>query len=57
MTSIKSHNSVTNLEKMPGNDPNLNLLNINAYIKFGEILSICSKEIDWKQNSDMNQGP
>ena len=26
-------------------------------IKFCEILSICSQDIEWKQNSDINQGP
>ena len=40
-----SANSVGNLQKMPGNNPNLNLLNMNGYIKFGEILPICSKDI------------
>ena len=25
---------------------------MNAYIKFGEILSICSQDIEWKQNYD-----
>ena len=30
---------------------------MNAYIKFGEILSICSKDIEEKPNSDINQGP
>ena len=27
---------------MTGNNPNLDIANINAYTKFGEILSICS---------------
>ena len=36
---------------MTGNNPNLDLVNINAYIKFGEILSICSKNIERKRNS------
>ena len=34
------HNSVT-LQKITSNNPNLDLVNINAYTKFGEILSIC----------------
>ena len=42
---------------MSGNNPNLDLVNMNAYTKFGEILSICSPDIEWKQNSDINQGP
>ena len=43
MTSIKSHNSVTNLQKMMCKDPDLDLVNIYAYTKFGKILSIFFK--------------
>ena len=32
------------------NNPNVDLVNVNAYIKFGEILSICFQDIEWKQN-------
>ena len=39
------------------NNPNLDIVNINAYLKFGEILSICSQDIEQKQNSDISQGP
>ena len=42
---------------MTGNNPNLDLVNINAYKKFGEILSICSQNIEGKIKSDINQGP
>ena len=42
---------------MTDNNPNLNCANIHAYIKFGEILSISSQDIERKQNSDTNQGP
>ena len=35
---------------MTGNSPNFDVVNINAYIKFGEILSICSQDIERKQN-------
>ena len=43
---------------MTGNNPNLDLVNVNAYIKLGEILSIFSQDIDQrKQKSDVNQGP
>ena len=38
LTSIKGKNSVTNLRKMCGNNPNLDLVNINAHTKFGQIL-------------------
>ena len=50
-------NSVTNKHKITGANPNLDIVNINAQIKFGEILSICSPDIEWKQKSDKNQGP
>ena len=48
LTSIKGHNSVTNLRKMTGNNPNQDLVNINAYTKFGKNLSICSVTIELK---------
>ena len=34
------------------NNPNLDLVNMKAYIKFGEIISICSQDIEGKQNYD-----
>ena len=41
------------------NNPTVDLvkLNMNAFIKFGEILSICSQDDKRKQNFDLNQGP
>ena len=44
-------------QKMTCNDPKLDLVNLNAYIKFGEILSIGVQGIEWKQNFAVNQGP
>ena len=38
------------------NNANLDLANINAYIRFGENLKICSKHIKRKLNSGVNQG-
>ena len=38
-------------------NPNVDLVNINAYTKFDEILSICSQDIEQKQNYGVNQGP
>ena len=40
------------------NNPNLDLVNMNAYkfIKFGEILSFRSQDIERKQNFGVNQG-
>ena len=36
------------------NNPNVDVVNMNAYIKFGEILSICSQDIEWKRNFGVN---
>ena len=51
LTSIKGHNSVTNLRKRTGNNPNTDLVSINAYTKFGKILSN-SEAIERKRNYD-----
>ena len=40
---------------MTGSIPILDLVNINAYIKFDDILSVCSKVIEQTQYSDINQ--
>ena len=48
---------VTNESKLIGNNPNLDLVNMNEYIKFGEIMPICIQDIEQKRNSDVNQGP
>ena len=39
---------------MTGNNPNLDLVNVNAYIKCGEFLSICSQDIECKQILTIN---
>ena len=52
MISIKGHIYVTTR-----NNPNLDPVNMNAYTKFGEILSVCSQDIERNRNSDINQGP
>ena len=57
LTSIKGHNSLTNLQKMTANIPNVDLVSFNSYIKFGEIPSICSQDIERKQNFGLNQRP
>ena len=44
MASIKGLNSGTNRQKMMCYNPNVDLFNMNAYIKFGEILSIRIQE-------------
>ena len=42
--------------KMTCINPKLDLVNMNAYIKFGEILSIGSQDIERKLNFGVNQG-
>ena len=44
--------SSTNVGKIMCNNPNVDLINMNAYLKFGEILSICSQDIEQKRNND-----
>ena len=43
---IKGHNPGTNVRKMMCNYLMLDLVNINAYIKFEENLSICPQDIE-----------
>ena len=57
LMSIKGHNSVKILRKMTGNNPKLDLVNVDVHTKFGRILSMRSQDIEWKRNSDVNQGP
>ena len=42
---------------LTGNNPKLDLVNVDARKKIGKIMSIRSQDIEWKQNSDVNQGP
>ena len=57
LTSIKGCNSVKILRKMMGNNPKLDLVNVDVHTKFGLILSIRSQDIERKHYSDVNQGP
>ena len=57
LTSIKGHNSVKILRKMTGNNPKIDLVNVDVHTKFGRILSMRSQDIERKRNSDVNQGP
>ena len=54
LTLIKGHISLTNLRRMTANNPNVDLVSINSYIKFGQI---CSQNIEQKQNFGVNQEP
>ena len=38
-------------------DPKLDLVNMNAYIIFGEILPNGSQDIEWKRDFGVNKGP
>ena len=40
-----------------GNNPKLDLVNVDVHTKFGQILSIRFQDIERKRNSDINQGP
>ena len=40
---------------MTGNNTNLDLVNMNAYIKFDENMSVCSQDIKWKRNSSLHK--
>ena len=42
---------------MTGNNPKLDLINVDVHTKFGRILSIRSQDIERKRNSDVNHGP
>ena len=42
---------------MRGNNPKLDLVNVDVHTNFGQILSIHSQDIERKRNSDLNQGP
>ena len=56
LTSIKDQKSVKILQNLMCNNPNLDLVDINACIKFGQIPSIWSQDIERKRSSDINQG-
>ena len=51
LTPTKGHNSVEKFRKISCASHN------TAYTKFHQNPSICSQDIIWKQNSDINQGP
>ena len=56
LTSIKDQNSLTDMRKMTANNPNVDLVSVNSYIKFGQNLSICPQDIDRKPIFGVNQG-
>ena len=46
LTSIKGRNSVRNFRNLTVYNPNLDLISVNVYTKFGKILSIGSQDIE-----------
>ena len=58
MMSIKGCNYVKILQKIKGNNPKLNLVNVDVHTNFGQILSIHSQDIQRKLylKFDINQG-
>ena len=57
LISIKGNNSVANVRNLTLYNPNLDIINVNVYTKFGYILSIGSQNIERKRNSNINQRP
>ena len=55
--SNKGRNSLANLRKTMIYNTNVDLVNDNAYTKFGLNRSIRFQDIKQKLNSDVNQGP
>ena len=49
LRSTKGRNSVTNFRNLALYNPNLDLINVNVYTKFGLILSIGSQDIERKK--------
>ena len=45
------------MRKMMCDSPNVDLVNMNAYIKFGEKVPVISQDKERKQNFGINQGP
>ena len=46
LMSIKGRNSDKNLQTMTGNNPKLDIVDVDVHTKFGQILSIRSRDIE-----------
>ena len=57
LISIKGRNTVSIFGKSKIYNTNVDLVNDNVYTKFGLNLSIRSRDVEQKPNSDVNQGP
>ena len=49
LPSIKGSNSLKIYRIITGSNPKLDIVNVYVHIKFGQILSICSQDIERKQ--------
>ena len=56
LEQMKGHTSGTNVPKMSCDNPKVDIVNMDEYIKFGEILSISSQDIERKRNFGIIQG-
>ena len=52
-----SFKNIERFRKMTCNNPKLDLVNMTAYINFGENMSSSSKDIERKRNFGVKQGP
>ena len=57
MVTIKGGNSVEILPIIMGNNPKLNLINVDVHTMFSQILSVHSQDTERKQNFEVNQRP
>ena len=57
LMSFKGGNFVMNWQKWMLNSPKLDVVNINAYAKFGQSPFLHLQDIERKRNSDIIQGP
>ena len=57
LASFKGHNSEMNWRKWLLNNPEPDVVNINAYAKFVHNPFLHFQDIEGKQNSDIIQGP
>ena len=56
MELIKGHYSGTNVQKITGSNPSLDIVHMHAYIQFGGMLSFFSPYIEQKRFWFVNQG-
>ena len=57
LTIIKGRNSIVNLRPLARNNPNLDLVKVKSYVRFDQMPSIPSQDIELKRNSEEIQGP